>query len=101
MLFSELDLHEELLAGINDANFDSCMPVQECVFERTLKGEDVYVQSQTGSGKTAAFLITIFEHFQRSTFGRNRALIVVPTRELAVQIESEAKLLGGHMGYRV
>ena len=101
MLFSELDLHEELLAGINDANFDSCMPVQEYVFERTLKGEDVYVQSQTGSGKTAAFLITIFEHFQRSTFGRNRALIVVPTRELAVQIESEAKLLGGHMGYRV
>ncbi len=101
MRFQELDLHKNLLAGIEEARFEACMPVQEQTLPETLAGGDVYVQSQTGSGKTAAFLITIFEHFERKAFDRNRALIIVPTRELAVQIEEEAKLLGTHLPYRV
>jgi replicative superfamily II helicase len=101
MLFTELPLDKDLLEGIADAKFTSCMPVQERTFTETLEKRDVYVQSQTGSGKTAAFLITIFEHFRRNTFARNRAVIIVPTRELAVQIEKEAQVLGGRLPYRI
>ena len=101
MQFKELSLHSDLVAGIEDAKFESCMPVQERVFQETLEGRDVYVQSQTGSGKTAAFLITVFEQFKRGRFDRNRAVIIVPTRELAVQIEAEAKVLGGHLPFSI
>ncbi len=101
MKFKELNLNEDLLKGIRDAKFEACMPVQVECFEHTLKNRDVYVQSQTGSGKTAAFLITIFEMFSRDVFEKKRAVIIVPTRELAIQIEREAKLLGGHLPYRI
>jgi ATP-dependent RNA helicase RhlB len=98
MKFTELNLHPDLLKGIEDAGFTSLMPVQEETLKHSLEGKDVAVQSQTGSGKTAAFLITIFQHFQDSKSTRSKkALIVTPTRELALQIEEEAKLLGGHL----
>jgi len=100
MKFTELGLDERVMAGIADAGFTECTPVQEETFGYTLKGQDVLVQSQTGTGKTAAFLITIFQNFlngQRS----GTSLVVVPTRELAVQIEEEARLLGGHTGMRI
>jgi ATP-dependent RNA helicase RhlB len=100
MKFTELGLDERVMAGITDAGFTECTPVQEQTFGYTLKGKDVLVQSQTGTGKTAAFLITIFQNFlngQRS----GTSLVVVPTRELAVQIEEEARLLGGHTGMRI
>ena len=101
MYFTELSLDGDLLRGIADADFTECTPVQEKTFAETLEKRDVYVQSQTGSGKTAAFLIAIFEHFKRETFDTNRAVVIVPTRELAVQIEAEAKLLGSHLPFRV
>lgn len=63
MKFTELNLDENLLKGIEDAGFETLMPVQEASFAHTLEGKDVSVQSQTGTGKTAAFLITIFQHF--------------------------------------
>jgi ATP-dependent RNA helicase RhlB len=74
--------------------------VQEQTLAKTLQGLDVAVQSQTGTGKTAAFLITLFERmlFDRE-LKRKMALIIVPTRELAVQIEKEAKLLNFHLGF--
>ena len=100
MTFNEFDLHADLLRGIEKAAFFSCMPVQEKTLAETLNARDVYVQSQTGSGKTAAFLITIFEQFLRSPDSEHRALVIVPTRELAVQIEKEAKLLGTYLPYR-
>ncbi len=98
MGFTKLQLHEDLLRGIIDTGFSTCMPVQEETLAHTLTGKDVYVQSQTGSGKTAAFLVTIFQLFLHDNALRNKkSLIIAPTRELAVQIENEAKLLGRYL----
>ncbi len=94
MKFSELNLDKNLERGISDAGYVECMPVQERVLEAGLSGADLYVQSQTGSGKTASYLVTVL---QRMLEGNGaRALIMAPTRELAVQIEEEAKVLSRH-----
>lgn len=99
MKFSELDLHPAVMRGIEDAGFIECTPVQEATLRHTLAGGDVCVQSQTGTGKTAAFLITIFHHFCSATrFTRRKALILTPTRELAVQIQDDAQKLGKYCG---
>ena len=100
MDFSELNLSKNVMAGITDAGFVSCTGVQEKVIPLVLAGRDVCVQSQTGTGKTAAFLLSLFEVMERSEY-REFALIIVPTRELAAQIEKEAKLLGKHLPYNV
>jgi len=101
MKFTELNLNEQLMKGIEDAAFTECLPVQEQTYAHTFQGRDVMVQSQTGSGKTAAFLVSIFQLFaDESNTRQKRALIIAPTRELAVQIEDEAKILGAHLPYR-
>ena len=94
-LFSEFSLSQNLLRSINEAGFVECTEVQTETLTHTLSGMDVFVQSQTGTGKTAAFLISIFELMERSG-EREKALIIVPTRELALQIEAEAKLFSVH-----
>ncbi len=101
MQFSELGLNPDLMRGIEELGFTTCTDVQEETFRRTLNGRDVAVQSQTGTGKTAAFLITIFQLMNESEQYRGtRALIVAPTRELAVQIENDAKALGKYLPQR-
>lgn len=101
MKFTELPLSGEVLAGIEQAGFSSCTMVQERVLPVSLKGKDVMVQSKTGSGKTAVFLLSIFQK-AIETGNKNTALIIAPTRELAVQIEEDAKLLSsGIKGYKV
>jgi len=98
MKFTELNLNKDLLQGIEDAGFTDCLPVQERTYEYAMQGRDVLVQSQTGSGKTAAFLAAIFQQFTTPDFKfSKRALIIAPTRELAIQIEEEAHLLGAHL----
>ena len=98
MKFSEINLEKNLLKGIEDAGFTDLMPVQEETLKYSMSGKDVCVQSQTGTGKTAAFLITIFQHHQDMKRTHNKkALIITPTRELAVQIEKDARLLGGRL----
>ena len=92
MNYSQLNLTESLFKGLEDAGYTKCTPVQEKVLAVSLSGNDLYVQSQTGSGKTAAFLVTIIEQLLKKSDGKN-ALILVPTRELAVQVEKEAKKL--------
>ena len=100
MKFSELPLCEEVLAGISKAGYTDCTDVQERVLPLTLSGRDVMVQSKTGSGKTAVFLITILEKYAHNR--ASAALIVSPTRELAVQIEEDAKLLAsGYPDFRI
>ncbi|MEK6777761.1 MAG: DEAD/DEAH box helicase [bacterium] len=97
--FSSLNLPESVMKGIEAAGFTRCTPIQEKVFPLSLKGRDVAAQAQTGTGKTAAFLITIFsrllekEH-KKEAGASPRAFIIAPTRELTVQIYEEAKLLG-------
>ena len=100
MKFTELNLNAKIQKGIDGAGFTDCLPVQEMTFVHTFNGRDVYVQSQTGTGKTAAFLISIFHQILKDEKIKKRALIVAPTRELAEQIGDEAKLLGGHTGIR-
>ncbi len=92
MKFTEFNLHEDVLKGVDAAQFEEAMPVQQQVFTHSLEGKDVLVQSQTGSGKTAAFLVTILDRFVKSK-DPVKALIIVPTRELADQIEDDARLL--------
>ena len=102
MQFTTLQLHEQLLKGIIEAGFSHCMPVQTETFVHSLKGRDVFVQSQTGTGKTAAFLVTIFQRMaHEDPAHRSKALIIAPTRELAVQIETEANLLGSFLDVRI
>ncbi len=101
MDLNSFNLHEDVIKGIKDTGFTEFMPVQEKTFAESLSGRDVMVQSQTGSGKTAAFLITVFNVMMRSEDRTSKkALVVVPTRELAVQIEKEAELLGRHLGIK-
>jgi ATP-dependent RNA helicase RhlB len=98
MLFTELLLDERIMLGISDAGFTECTPVQAATLPQSLAGKDICAQSQTGSGKTAVFLLTIFQRL-KDMRGR-KAMIIVPTRELAVQVEREAELLGSHLDYR-
>ena len=101
MQFTELNLHPDLQRGIDDLGFTTCTDVQASTFEHTLHGRDVTVQSQTGSGKTAAFLISIYQLMNTDErFKGARALMVAPTRELAVQIENDAKALGKYLPQR-
>ncbi|MDR1419487.1 MAG: DEAD/DEAH box helicase [Treponema sp.] len=101
MEFSELNLHPDLQKGIAEANYTVCMPVQEQVLAHAFGGQDLYVQSQTGTGKTAAFLIVIFQRLlAEDLLAGKKAIIMVPTRELAVQVEEEAKLLGKYLPFK-
>ncbi|MEE9613515.1 MAG: DEAD/DEAH box helicase [Thermodesulfobacteriota bacterium] len=99
MKFSILNIHKDLLEGIAAIGFERCTPVQEQSLPETLAGKDVIVQSQTGTGKTAVFVITAYNSFlsgePKKTKGP-RALVMAPTRELAVQIEKEAEKLARH-----
>ena len=102
--FTQLDIPAEVLTGIAAAGYEFCTPVQAEVLPQTLKGGNIAAQSQTGTGKTATFLITLLTRLIRSpkngekseansSTSRPRALILAPTRELAVQIGREADLL--------
>ena len=100
MKFNELGLQVSVLDGIKAAGFEICTNVQEMVLPVSLTGRDVMVQSKTGSGKTAVYLLTILEQYQkRKNAGLPLpvSLVIAPTRELALQIEEDAKLLSSHM----
>jgi ATP-dependent RNA helicase RhlB len=101
-LLSSYDLPEEVRRGITDARFVFATPIQEKTLPIALVGRDVAGQAQTGTGKTAAYLIATFSRLLRAHSKADprgpRALVVAPTRELVVQIDAEAKLLGAHTG---
>ncbi len=104
MKFTELDLPEEVLKGIETVGFTDLTPVQEESIPLALQGRDVAAQAQTGTGKTAAFLISLFTRLLRSDrpTGRDpRALVIAPTRELVVQIVEDAKGLGAFCPIKV
>ena len=92
MKFSELFLNSDLQRGIDGAGYVECTPVQQQVLQVSLEGRDLYVQSQTGTGKTAAYLITIIQQMLPLDH-QKIALVMAPTRELAVQIQEEAMRL--------
>jgi ATP-dependent RNA helicase RhlB len=104
--FGRLELPEALLKGIEAAGFSRCTPIQAKTLPIALEGRDVAGQAQTGTGKTAAFLIALFCQLHRSASESERrpgprALILAPTRELAVQIHADAVELGKFLPYRL
>jgi ATP-dependent RNA helicase RhlB len=102
--FDEFDLLPEVRQGLADAGFTQCTLVQAEVLPLSLPGRDVVGQAQTGTGKTAAYLVTIFNRLlcsPRPAKRAPRALIIGPTRELVVQIASDARKLGSHTGLEV
>lgn len=104
MKFTELSLPDVVQQGIVDAGFEKLTPVQEESIPLALQGKDVAAQAQTGTGKTAAFLISLFCKLLssgRRTSNNPRALVMAPTRELVVQICADAALLGKHTGIKV
>ena len=87
MTFKEFGLEESLLEGIDASGYENATPVQEQVIPLILKGKDIIASAQTGTGKTAAFLLPIVNKLiQSSNPDTVNALIIVPTRELAIQI---------------
>ena len=99
--FADFGLPESLARGIAETGFVHLTRIQAETLPLSLAGRDVAAQSQTGTGKTAAFLISVFARLMRDEArqpGRPGALVIAPTRELAVQIRDEAEVLGRHSG---
>ncbi|WP_018878659.1 DEAD/DEAH box helicase [Thioalkalivibrio sp. ALE28] len=105
--FDQLDLPEPVQAGIRATGFETCTPIQAQTLPIALAGRDVAGQAQTGTGKTAAFLIATFNRLLRQAPSPNRrptdvrALILAPTRELAIQIHKDAESLGAETGLKL
>jgi len=102
MKFKVLKLDDRLLKAIEEIGYERCTPVQEQSLPESLPGNDLIAQSQTGTGKTAVFLITVIQRLIAGGYeaGRTRAIILVPTRELAVQVEQQAVQLCRHLPYK-
>jgi ATP-dependent RNA helicase RhlB len=103
--FQDLDLNPRILrALLDDLKFKVCTPIQGLALPFTLKDADLAGQAQTGTGKTAAYIITILQRFLADTTPRNAnqpmALVLAPTRELADQVEKDARGLGAYCGFR-
>ena len=89
MDFNALGLRSSLLRGIDDLGFTTATPIQTDAIPPALEGRDVLACAATGSGKTAAFLLPILERIAEKPRGTTRALVLAPTRELAIQILTE------------
>ena len=104
--FDTLPLDDNVLAGIRDAGFEFCTPIQASTLPIALEGKDVAGQAQTGTGKTAAFLIAAYQRLLANPVEfdgphQPRVFCLAPTRELAVQIAKDAEVLGGRTGLKI
>ncbi|MEJ2059918.1 MAG: ATP-dependent RNA helicase RhlB [Gammaproteobacteria bacterium] len=101
--FDSLGIQDAILQGLHDTGFTRCTPIQAATLPVALAGHDVAGQAQTGTGKTAAFLIACFNRLlnreapPERRANQPRALILAPTRELAIQIHKDAEALGRHV----
>lgn len=104
VLFSSLNLSDSLLESLEDAGFAYCTPIQAATLPLALKGQDIAGQAQTGTGKTAAFLLAALHHLMETPVADQAvgpwAVILAPTRELAVQIHRDAELIGRYTGLK-
>ncbi len=107
LAFFELDLEPRLLSALDDMGFSSCTPIQSRSLPLLLRKQDVAGQAQTGTGKTAAYLLAILQLLLREAAvpGRDErdpvAVIIAPTRELAIQIHKDAEMLSRNIGIRI
>jgi ATP-dependent RNA helicase RhlE len=98
--FSALKLHPTLLRGVEDLRFERPTPIQSQAIPPALKGRDLLACAVTGSGKTAAFLLPILHELTDKPRGTTRALVIAPTRELALQIVDDLNALARHTGIK-
>lgn len=100
--FTNFGLSDPVQQGLNEAGFTHCTMIQAKALPIALKGGDVACQAQTGTGKTAAFLVVLFDRLikepalEKRKINQPRAVIIAPTRELAIQIHKDAQQLGRH-----
>jgi ATP-dependent RNA helicase RhlB len=105
--FDSLGLAPELIKGVEAAGFTYCTPIQALSLPHALEGKDVAGQAQTGTGKTAAFLLATMQHLltkpahPKRRQNQPRAIIIAPTRELAIQIEKDAQTIGQFAGLKL
>jgi ATP-dependent RNA helicase RhlB len=104
--FQDFDLPSEILHAVADLGFQYCTPIQSLSLEHALAGKNVAGRAQTGTGKTAAFLVAILTRYLRTPEARHtqcgcpRALVLAPTRELVIQICKDAEAVGKYCGLR-
>lgn len=108
LTFSELNLTDSIKRALDDMGFEKCSPIQAKSLPYSLSSHDVVGKAQTGTGKTAAFLIAVFEDLLRNPpgdkpryAGEARALVLAPTRELVQQIAKDAQQIGKYAGLSV
>src|SRR5947199_10537253 len=96
--FAALGIRPSILRALAEAKFEKPSEIQSLLIPRALAGVDILGQARTGTGKTAAFAIPILQRCERGL--ASQAIILVPTRELAVQVESEVQRIGQHTPIR-
>ena len=101
MIFEDLNLNKPLLQALNDLEYTNQTPIQEKVFPLIMDGRDVLGIAQTGTGKTFAYLLPILRQLKFSEIKHPRILILVPTRELVLQVVDEVNKLTTYMSIRV
>lgn len=89
MTFEELGLHDKILEAISYMNFKEATPIQEMAIPLIMEGRDLIGCAQTGTGKTAAFILPIIDKILENPTDKTNTLVIVPTRELAIQIEQQ------------
>jgi len=105
--FTDLNMPEVLLEGVRAAGFEYCTPIQAKTLPQALKGHDIAGQAQTGTGKTAAFLLATMNALLTNPqptdpkVSSPRALLIAPTRELAIQIHADALVLGQNTDFKM
>ncbi|KMT66326.1 ATP-dependent RNA helicase RhlB [Catenovulum maritimum] len=105
--FASLEMHNSIKQALAEANYQYCTPIQAESLPIALAGKDVAGQAQTGTGKTMAFLVAIFNHLKNNTPDnhqadhKTRAIVLAPTRELVVQIHKDAALLAKYTGLKI
>ncbi len=95
--FSEFDLNENLIKAITDLGYEMPSPIQRKTIPLLLEGKDIIGQAQTGTGKTAAFALPVLQKIDTTT-SRVQALVLTPTRELAIQVAEAFHSYAKHLG---
>ncbi|MBT8120737.1 MAG: DEAD/DEAH box helicase [Gammaproteobacteria bacterium] len=102
--FKDFDLDPSIIKGLDEAGFEFCTPIQAQSIPIALTGKDVAGEAQTGTGKTAAFMVACLNHLLTKPSHENRkktdirTMILAPTRELAIQIHKDASVIGKYTG---
>ncbi|GAA4497080.1 hypothetical protein GCM10023172_11440 [Hymenobacter ginsengisoli] len=94
MTFHDFNLHDDLLAGVDAMNYLNATPIQEQAIPKILAGKDLIACAQTGTGKTAAYLVPLLDKISHAKHGTTSTLVLVPTRELATQIDEQVTGFG-------